>query len=187
MKSSDTPPANRLRRLSASRRSIWSRYLAVSPIHNLRITPPSGRTSCIGSPDIRRPTCRQDPPCSLPPRKLRRRNAPVSTRPPNRIHHVVWRRNLARRRIEQHAHIPYTHGLMQRLRRIRRRTKSPQAIADDANIWHDSCKCLHDNRHFRHVSSTTVNASVNPPPISWRASVTAQYAAGVAAGTRRER
>jgi hypothetical protein len=25
-------------------------------------------------------------------------------------HHVVWRGNLARQRIEQHAHIPYTHG-----------------------------------------------------------------------------
>ena len=27
--------------------SMCSRYLSVSPIHNLRITPPSGRTSCI--------------------------------------------------------------------------------------------------------------------------------------------
>jgi len=25
-------------------------------------------------------------------------------------HHLVWQRNLARQRIEQHAHIPYTHG-----------------------------------------------------------------------------
>src|ERR1700751_3894085 len=52
MNRSDTPPEKRLRRLCASRRSRWSRYLAVSPIHNLRTTPPSGRISFIGSPDI---------------------------------------------------------------------------------------------------------------------------------------
>src|SRR5579885_743356 len=53
MKSSETPPANRLRRLSGSRRRMCSRYLAVSPIHSLRITPPSGRTSCITrAPDV---------------------------------------------------------------------------------------------------------------------------------------
>src|ERR1700752_2593787 len=52
MNCSDTPPEKRLRRLCASRRSRWSRYLAVSPIHNLRTTPPSGRISFIGSPDI---------------------------------------------------------------------------------------------------------------------------------------
>jgi len=40
-------PPNRLRRLGGSRRSRCSRYWSVSPIHNLRITAPSGRTSSI--------------------------------------------------------------------------------------------------------------------------------------------
>src|SRR5580698_11458978 len=119
MNSSDTPPANRLCRLLGSSRSIWSRYFAVSPIHNLRITPPSGRTSCIPrSPDtafVR--LCRdlQDISSVAASRRTnvfsRARRIQVS----NSYDYVVRCKKLARRSIEQHAYIPYTHGLYLRL------------------------------------------------------------------------
>jgi hypothetical protein len=44
----------------------------------------------------------------LPPQKAAATRK--SARPPNREHDVVWQEILARRRIEQHAYIPYTHG-----------------------------------------------------------------------------
>jgi hypothetical protein len=44
----------------------------------------------------------------LPPQKAA--DARKSAGPPNREHDVVWQEILARRRIEQHAYIPYTHG-----------------------------------------------------------------------------
>src|SRR5262249_39070342 len=52
--------------LCASRGTKGPRYLASPPINNLRTTPPSGRISFIGSPDILVDTTRLD---SLPPRK----------------------------------------------------------------------------------------------------------------------
>jgi hypothetical protein len=48
----------------------------------------------------------------LPPRK--RTGEPRLRKPAESNHHVVCRENLARRSIEQHAHIPYTHGLMRK-------------------------------------------------------------------------
>src|SRR6187551_3941439 len=47
MKSSETPPPNRACLLESSSLNKWSRYLAASPTHNLRITPSLGRDSCI--------------------------------------------------------------------------------------------------------------------------------------------
>src|ERR1700692_1635015 len=107
MKSSDTPPAKRLRRLSGSRRSTCSRYFVVSPIHNLRIMPPSGRTSCIGSPDL--VVVKTLLLASSPESRGPQRDRPSA----ESNHHVVWRKSLTRQRIEQHAHIPYTHGSRQ--------------------------------------------------------------------------
>src|SRR5580658_9924678 len=107
MNSSDTPPAKRLRLLSGSRRNTCSRYFAVSPIHNLRIMPPSGRTSCIGSPDL------------VVGKTLLLTSSPESRglqsdhRSAESNHHVGWRESLTRQRIEQHAYIPYTHGSRQ--------------------------------------------------------------------------
>jgi hypothetical protein len=70
----------------------------------------------------------------LPPQKAAATRK--SARPPNREHDVVWQEILARRRIEQHAYIPYTHGSR------RAGDDLMTNISLHGVFFHDGCKVL---------------------------------------------